>query len=65
MSKQTNIKSINITGSVSGLATLVVIISATYAIVTIVAGTDGLVPKMMVAPLGVWAALETVKRFVK
>lgn len=42
---------------------LLTVISAAYATYVVSAGTNGYIPKLMVAPLGISAAIVLIKKF--
>ena len=51
---------------VKGVFMLLVVMSAIYAIATIVLGTgDEVLPKALLAPLTLWVVCELVKKFAK
>lgn len=50
---------------IMGLFMLLVVLSGMYATYIVVAGTEGIEPKIMVTPLALWLALKLVNQFVK
>lgn len=44
---------------------LLVVISASYSVYLITVGTEGVVAKVMVAPLAVWVGIQLIDRFTK
>lgn len=44
---------------------LLVVISASYSVYLITVGTEGIVAKVMVAPLAAWVALQLIQKFTK
>lgn len=44
---------------------LSVVISASYSVYLICAGTEGVVAKIMVAPLAAWVGIQLIDRFTK
>lgn len=44
---------------------LLVVLSGIYAVYVVAAGTEGLIPKLMVAPLALWLAVRLIQQFNK
>lgn len=44
---------------------LLTVLSAVYATYVVAAGTEGIIPKILVAPLAVWAACKLIAAFNK
>lgn len=59
------VKTPNDDGSLLGLWELLVILSGIYAVYVIWQGTDGIIPKVLVAPLAIWVAANLYGRFTK
>lgn len=55
----------HIPGDIMNLTMLLVVISGVYAVYVVVAGTQGIEPKIMVAPLAGWLALKLIHQFTK
>lgn len=44
---------------------LLVVISGAYAVYVVCAGTEGVEPKIMVAPLASWLSFKLIRQFTK
>lgn len=60
--KSTKSKGLPLTGAM-GIATLFVVASICYSVFVIATGTEGWIPKIMVAPQAIFATVVLIKKF--
>ena len=63
--KKTKNKTAHVESDLVKLGMLSVVISGSYAVYVICIGTEGITPKVMVAPLAVWIAIQLIHKFTK
>lgn len=64
MSKIKN-KTTQLSNDLLNLGLLLTVLSGAYAVYVVSLGTEGIIPKLLVAPLAIWITGQLIHRFTK